>query len=844
MNHCFTTGEPMLMHLKPTRQTARPTPRRATLVILLSLICATALAESATRHFSIPAQALDDALMQFGTDTNLRLLFTADKVRGLTSGRLDGNMTNTQALSQLLKGSGLGYRFVDAGTVTVDAPDGNLIKTAAVDETAQPQMGEGQMMPKVTVEADADNPYQDPNWTNDPYNPDYIRPNSTTATKTDTPLLQTPFSVQIVPKQVLDDQQVIRVQEALKNIAGVGGAVSFKGIGNDAVTLRGFTTEYQTNGAIFYREGVRMAGLPTSFANTERVELLKGPASVLYGRAEPGGLINIVPKDALAVPYYSIQQQFGSYDLYRTSIDATGPINKNNSLLYRFNLEYADSNSFRDIAYHRNITIAPSITWNVSDKTKVEFEFDYTHREFVEDNGIPALGKRPAPIPITRWLGDFSEQHKEDVFLVDLDISHRFNDNWKLDLKGLAAHQDVFIFNAVPFDLNEQTGEINRGLYLEDGTNRDWWYGSGNLSGKLSLLGMRHNLLVGAEYYSDFYNQPLFFPDLPSINIFNPIYNRFVDNQGFRDRNNPANNFTDFRSITQWWGISIQDQVDITDQLHLLLGGRYDNSESLFDAADQPLINESALKPRFGIVYQPKPWLSLYGHYLESFGRNNSGRSRTNQTFPSETAEQFEAGIKTEWLDGKLTSTLAYYNLTKQNISTPDPDDPTRTFNITTGEARSQGLELDISGQLTDALSIIGSYAYTDTKITKDTTVDDQGNFTRLGNRLPNAALHAGSLWAKWDFQQPELQGFSLGAGVYLAGQRQGDFENSYQLPGYARLDAMAAYQWKIGDTKLSAQLNVNNLLDKQYYKGTYNNRNVIFPGEPLTFMGSIRLQY
>jgi iron complex outermembrane recepter protein len=195
---------------------------KALLALIILFNGFTAWADGFSHTYRIPPQSLNNALMQFAADANLKLLFPADKVRGIQSEGISGSMTTAQALSQLLQGSGMDYRFVDAGTVTIDTPDANLIKTAEISENTEAQSGsEGQMMPKVMVEADADNPYADPNWTKDPYNTDYNRPNASTATKTDTPIMETPLAIQVVPQQVMKDQQATRLNQAVQNISGV-----------------------------------------------------------------------------------------------------------------------------------------------------------------------------------------------------------------------------------------------------------------------------------------------------------------------------------------------------------------------------------------------------------------------------------------------------------------------------------------------------------------------------------------------------------------------------------------------------------------------------------------------
>jgi iron complex outermembrane recepter protein len=215
-------------------------------------------------------------------------------------------------------------------------------------------------------------------------------------------------------------------------------------------------------------------------------------------------------------------------------------------------------------------------------------------------------------------------------------------------------------------------------------------------------------------------------------------------------------------------------------------------------------------------------------------GGANSARSRTGQAFKPETSTQYEAGLKTEWLDGRLSATLAFYRLTKENILTPDPVDPNNFF-VQTGEARSQGIELDLAGDIMPGWSIIASYAHTDTEITQD-------NSGREGFRLHDVPEHSGSLWTRYRFLGGLWQGLSLGAGVFAASECT-DSDNSFEVPGYARVDLSAAYTWKLGPTGLTAQLNVENLLDKEYFKNVVSSIE-IHPSAPRTFIGSLRIEF
>jgi iron complex outermembrane recepter protein len=708
-----------------------------------------------------------------------------------------------------------------------------------VAETTPAVADSGQTMPKVTVEADAEADPYDPVDTAAPYNKSYAAANARTATKTDTPLMETPVSVQVVPRAVMDDQQVISVGDALKNVSGAQPAgYTFY----DSFILRGFDAKSST-----FRNGIRhQATTSLETANLERIEILKGPAAVLFGRGEPGGLVNLTTKRPLEEAYYSIQQQFGSYDLFRTTIDATGPIMDDKSLLYRVNLAYKDNNSFQDFVTQQSIFVAPSLTWRPNDRFEGNLDIEYQHNEFtdVSDIAIPSIGNRPAPIPVTRFLGDPAAKNVQDRIMVALDWTYKFNNDWKLTnrFQYNDNHYDQRTLFSLGFD-EDNTRLLNRGLWHAD-MNRTTFGTNLDLTGHFKTGFAEHDVLAGFDYYrfdadwSAFAGQT---PLVPAIDIYNPSYG--IDLSSITPRN-----YNDFGYFPEeWYGVYFQDQITLWDKVHILGGGRHDwaniglgsSGTSLSDAGKVIESDRTEyFSPRVGIVYQPWPWLSVYGNYVESIGSNNDGRLASGGFMQPQTAQQWEVGLKTEFFDGKLNSSLAFFDLTKQSVATQITGS---NFYRAIGEANSQGIEFDIAGQITENLSIIGSYAYTDARITKDLSGTE-------GNRLASVPRNSGSLWAKWEFGDEFIRGLSLGTGVYVRGTRSADNNitspaDYVQLPGYARWDASVGYNFKYAGTKVTTQLNVYNILDKEYYDRA-NTSLTIQPGAPLTFLGSVRVEF
>ncbi|MDD1619971.1 MAG: TonB-dependent receptor [Methylococcaceae bacterium] len=829
-----------------------PAPARRNHLIALAAAgllapAVTIAAEQAAQKFDIQSQALSSALTRFSAVTGLQVLYEGDIAEHITAPELKGSYSPEQALQKLLRGSGLNFRFSNGNTVTVE-------KMAVVEPQSATTT-----LPTVTVAGKASGD------ATDPYTRDYTTYKTTTATKTDTPIFDTPVSIQVVPKAVMDDQKSSRIKDALENVSGVRAQSSI-GFGTGFI-MRGFRTDR------IYRNG--LVATPRSFysefdaANLESIEVLKGPAAVLFGRSEPGGLINATTKKPLDVPYYSLEQQFGSYDHYRTQWDATGPVTDDKSLLYRFTGSYQNNNSFRDFVFNDRIMVSPTVTWRPSDATDLTLNVEGVEQEYQADFGIPVVGKRPAPIPISRSFGDPNDpiDHLSKVHL-GTEFNHRFNDDWAIHNRFLATRQhtdQVFINPAANFGdaLQADNRTLVRNIFSQEDETEAYTTNL-DLTGHFQLWQTKHETLVGFDFmraYTGYHTQGDYQTPNPALNIdiYNPspsygIRQSLIDATLASYPPNPGRNYSMFED--QWYGAYFQDRITLWDKLHILGGGRYDWAEigrgsgASWTAANDALEHSSPTRirkdegfsPRVGILYQPWTWLGIYGNWTTSFGANN-GITASGSSIAPETGEQFEAGVKTQLFDDRLLTTLAYYHLTKNNIMTADLSTADQFDNIAIGQARSQGIELDATGRINQGLSLIGNYAYTDARITKN-------NDGVVGSRLNNVPEHSGSVWLKYDFNGYQAaNGFSVGLGSVVAGKREGDYYNSFQLPGYVRVDAFAAYKWQIDKTRVTAQFNIRNLLDKRYYESTDPDSNVaarngVYPGAPLMAIGSLKVEY
>jgi iron complex outermembrane receptor protein len=643
----------------------------------------------------------------------------------------------------------------------------------------------------------------------------YSVPNATTATRTDTPLRDIPQSIQVVPRQVLEDQQVIRASEALRNVSGVRLGNTAGG-GSQVFNIRGFQ---QFGGNL--RDGFRDGFSVIETANLERIEVLKGPASVLYGNLDPGGVVNYVTKQPLSDPFYAVGLQVGSFGLVRPTLDFSGPLNPEGTLLYRLNTAYEKGGNFRNFDQDiERFFISPVVTWKISDRTDLTFELDYLNDKRPFDRGLVAFGTGIADIPFDRVLGEPDDFGERTDFSAGYRFEHRFNDNWKLR-NGFRFSSSDNTFSLTSLDrLNEETGELSRTFFANDSETRNYALQT-DLVGKFSTGLVQHTLLFGVDLSrqtSNFRGDPS--APASSINIFNPVY-------GIIRRPSRVEFPYLFSSQTNSLGLYLQDQITLAENLKLLVGGRFDILDQSSASSEQ---QDQAFSPRVGIVYQPVQPISLYASFSRSFQPNSAIRVDGSLLEPVR-GTQYEVGVRGEFLNGRLITNLAAYEITKTNIAVTDPDN--LDFSIPVGEERSRGIELDIAGEILPGWNIIASYAYTDARVTKDDNLQP-------GNLLDGVPFNSASLWSTYEIQTGDLQGLGFGLGLFYVGERQGDLNNSFQVPSYVRTDASVFYRrnnWRVG-------INVNNLFNVDYIEGTGQRRTNIDPGAPFTVRGTLSLEF
>jgi iron complex outermembrane receptor protein len=661
----------------------------------------------------------------------------------------------------------------------------------------------------------------------------YRVPNASVGTGTDTPILETPFSVQVVPQEVIRDQQVIRLEDALTNVSGVNFAGSNAGR-ESSFSIRGFGNQF-AGSVPTLRDGYRLYGNFQGISEVgilDRIEVLKGPASVLYGEIEPGGVINLVSKQPLAQPFYETELQVGSRELVRPRFDITGPLNPDGSLLYRLNGLYQHERSFRNFDTDINrFAVAPVLRWKVGDRTDLTISLDYLDEERPADFGITRFGDGVAPVSRSFVTNNPDDSIATNYFSTGYSFEHRFSDNWKIR-NGFRYINYNYDFSVVALPFIVLDTDIIRFWATQGGQDRSYSLTT-SVVGKFATGSVKHTLSAGIDLNRSESRIFTLFGDPAPLNIFNPDYDLFP-----KPGRSELPLFGDTRTKSNRLGIYLQDQVYLLDNLILVAGVRYDtitqktsNVETAFTAGGESEQIDDALTPRLGLLYRPIPQLALFASYSQSF-RPSTALTASGAPLRPERGQGFEVGVKTELFDQKLLATLTYFDITKKNVAVTDPNNP--LFSISTGEQKSRGVELDIAGELSPGWKIIGSYAYIDAKVSNDT--DD----TIVGNQLFGIPRNKASLWTTYEIQQGSLKGLGFGLGFEYASNRFGDLANSFRVGDY--LIGNAAIFYRRDNYRFA--VNIRNLANANYIRALTGNEGGLEPGEPLTVVGSFSIQF
>ncbi|WP_456815230.1 MULTISPECIES: TonB-dependent siderophore receptor [unclassified Bradyrhizobium] len=626
--------------------------------------------------------------------------------------------------------------------------------------------------------------------------------------------LDTSQTVNVVPEQVLKDQLPRNLDDALANVSGVTQANTLAGT-QDAVMRRGFGDN--RDGSIM-RNGMPQVQGRSLNAAVESVEVLKGPASLLYGIMDPGGIVNTISKRPELYQHGSVTLLGSTYANSRTgadgTIDITGPIG-DGGLAYRF-IGYGVSEDYwRNFGRHREMLVAPSLAWYGENTT---VQLNYEHREFITpfDRGtaFDSVTKAPLAIPATRRLDEPFNNMWGTSDLMQASVEHRLNQDWKL----FAAYS----YNTETFSANQLriTG-VNAKTGVETRSNDGTWgslsnasYGTSYLQGNVWLGNIRNEVLFGGDgQYRTIYRDDLIRQATPSFNFYNPIYGLITPGTTVSAADSAQ---TD--KLGQW-SLFFQDTLHLTERFALVGGVRYMDYDQLAGKG-RPFItntNVSADKvlPLGGAIFKLTDQVSLYASYTQSLKPTSTiapltGGVVIGSNIAPEEGTQWETGVKFDF-NKQISGTLALYDIDKKNVLVSQLNATTGIVEYrTAGKVRSRGVELDVTGRLTDNWSMIGSYGYTDARVTEDPTL--------AGKALQNVALNTASLYLVYDFGTTLPGRLRLGGGARYVGDRPGDAANSFVLPAYTVADVFATYETKVQSFPVIYQFNVKNLFDTVYY--------------------------
>ena len=706
----------------------------------------------------------------------------------------------------------------------------------------------------------------------------YKNTNSFIGSKTTTPLKDLPQAVSYVTKELMQDQAAARVGDVVKNFSGVNQFTS-----NNDIAIRGFRI-FAGNGTMLVN-GLRANSSfwkqpPANYL--ERVEVIKGPVSALFGNASPGGTINRVTKKPLDQTRNSISFITGSYNTFRALADATGPFNDSKTLLYRLNVAYENSQSFRDLQFEKNIVIAPSISFLPTDNTRLNFDLVYNKSNSRVDRGQSVFSDDLYSTPTALSLNAVNDHLNEEMYNITTSLTHNFSSNTAFNIawirtsysedlyehrsnntyaKDMLGKDVSFLVERQVFDRKSKEFNDNMSAYITHNLH------TGVLDHKL-LVGYdyaQNKLPVGAaqltasgylkkdgtagsykaadsaKYVTYKYTTKVNGKDttlnLPKPNV--PTYDLAKNEHNMEDVSKyiytPTSNTATIPHYNYLHGAYIQDQITFR-RLQVLLGLRYEwfTDKVDYTKSTERKVTQKALIPRVGLVYTITKNINAYALYAQGYNPQDAAvQSDTASGGPFDplTSNIIEGGFKTDWFNKRLSVTTSVYKIEQMNAlyDAATADHPLAKAQI--GKEVSKGFELEVVGQVTDNWNIVLNYAYNDAKLT------DAGDLDKdiIGKQKPNAPKQQGNIWSKYTFKGDVLRGLGIGIGANFVTQRNVSLSKIQTIPGYELLNA--ALYYKVD--KFQIQLNMNNLLDKTYWVGGYDYVR-LFPGAPRNWLATI----
>ena len=654
----------------------------------------------------------------------------------------------------------------------------------------------------------------------------YLATNTVTATKTDTPLMNIPQTINVVTRDQLDDQAHHSLADILRYVPGTTVG---QGEGNrDQITLRG-----QNTTADFFLDGVRDdVQYYRGLYNIERVEILKGPYALIFGRGGGGGIINRVQKSPLSDDIiYAGQASINSFGAYDISADVNAPLS--DLAAVRINAVYENLDSHRDFVGGERYAWNPYVAFKLNDAWKLGLSYEYVHDNRTTDRGIPSIataaGQPNRPIAGYRdqFFGVPDVNYTQlQAHIAKLRLDGALAANVSFSGTILYGDYDKIYLNVYPNGAaTAQNGTVALAAY-SDPTQRENFIAQANLVWDVETGALTHKILVGSEYGDQKSANRRFNGTLstPTISLANPLFPTVTFNALSRDTVSDVKFFSTY----------VQDQISFGEHIDVVAGLRYDNFDiegiDLLPAVDRPFARkDEKVSPRLGLIFKPQENISLYGSYSQSFlprsGDQFLALTVTQQNLAPEKFTNYELGAKWD-VRPNLNMTLAVFQLERSNATTPDPSNPVASINV--GTTRTQGVELSVTGNITSSWQVHGGYSYQDAVLAGNDSV-----------RLGQVPRHQASLWNRYDLSDQ----FAAGLGIIHQSSQFAAIRtvsNTTKLPAFTRLDAAVYYD--LSDA-LQLQLNIENLLNTDYFSDAHNNNN-ISTGAPLNARVTIRAKF
>jgi iron complex outermembrane recepter protein len=661
---------------------------------------------------------------------------------------------------------------------------------------------------------------------------------SSAGTKTNTPLIETPQSISVITRTQLESQAVKSVSQALNYTSGVFGEPRGQVNGYfEFPYIRGFSPA-----GFLYLNGMQLlgasAGLQIEPYGLQRIEVVKGPSSILYGSGPPSGIVNLVSKMPTAKQFGEIQLSGGDFDRKQVAFDIGGPADPQGQFLYRLTGLVRDAQTQVDFTRDDRYFIAPAVTWRPNENTSFTVLAQAQKANSGFFNFLPAQGtflpNVNGRISTSLYAGDpnFNRSTIESA-AVGYQFEHRFSDVVTVRQNYRHAWLDVNADNIFSNQLAANQRTVTRFAFR----NRDR-FDADTLDNQVQLnfntFDLRHTVLAGYDFQNSVQDKKTGTGAAPSLDLFNPTYYVPITAPAFTSYT--AQNF-------QQNGVYLQDQIKF-GRFVTQLGIRHDRANTDTDTLINSISTtasqtDEATTKRAGLLYLFDSGVAPYGSYSESF-QPQIGTDFFNRAFKPTTGTQWEAGVKYQptFFNGLFTA--AIFEITRQNVTTPDPDPAHFPKSVQLGEVVSRGVELESRVSLTNELDILAAYTYLDAKVTRSTQAD-------LGKRPIGIPRNAASLWADYTFRSGALNGFGVAGGVRYTGSTAANAVNSIEVPSYTLYDAAIHYELAYLDPRLKGfklAVNATNLFDRVYTASCLSAPNQCFYGLRRTVLGSLTYRW